>query len=138
MTGVILDLRNPVDVNIRWLWLGGNIELEEVDFYRRCIEKGLRTDFLCEDLHITTKIPDTDCPYCGRLINAATGVDVGTTPSPGAVSICFYCGEILVFTDTLSYRKPTPEELIDITTEAPILNRLQKGILVRVSREKIV
>jgi hypothetical protein len=51
--GVDFDMRNPVDVIVRWLWLGADIyngslaiTLDEVDFYRRCVEKGLRSDFM--------------------------------------------------------------------------------------------
>lgn len=43
---VTFDLHNPVDRFVRWMWLGAEIfnggmaiRLDEVDFYRRCIEK---------------------------------------------------------------------------------------------------
>lgn len=45
MSVVYFDLRNPVDIVVRQIWLTGTIGFEEVNLYRRCIEKGLRGDF---------------------------------------------------------------------------------------------
>jgi hypothetical protein len=35
-------------------------------------------------------------------------------PSPGDVSICFGCGEVLLFDDDLEFREPSIDELEDI------------------------
>ena len=68
--------------------------------------------------YITTNLsPDLKCLYCGRQTDSATGMDPGTIPKPGDVTVCAYCGEVLVITGDLRYRKPTPEELTRIVKE---------------------
>lgn len=40
------------------------------------------------------------CPTCGKALDAQTRADgAQAAPSPGDVSICFYCGELLEFGD---------------------------------------
>lgn len=38
------------------------------------------------------------CPKCHKLLDAHTGIS-GTVPKPGDITICFYCGCILVFNE---------------------------------------
>jgi hypothetical protein len=59
-----------------------------------------------------TRTPGRPCPYCGYTLNAATPAKEGEPgPSPGDISLCFNCGEILVIDEGLVIREPTPEEL---------------------------
>ncbi len=40
----------------------------------------------------------SDCPTCGADLNAATAMsDPESSPSPGDLSLCIKCGELLVF-----------------------------------------
>lgn len=51
----------------------------------------------------TTIIEEQACPYCGHMLdthNAVKGI-----PEPGDISICFYCGEIMIFSEYLSLLK---------------------------------
>jgi hypothetical protein len=38
-------------------------------------------------------------------MDAATGLGNNASPEPGSISVCAYCAEILVFTETLSVRR---------------------------------
>lgn len=48
-----------------------------------------------------TRLFPTLCPHCGHLLDAATGLEAGTKPSPGDFSICLSCIEPLRFNDDL-------------------------------------
>ena len=53
-----------------------------------------------------------NCPWCGQLNDAVTGLRPETTPSQGDVSICFACSWPGVFDGKpLAPRRPTHEEL---------------------------
>lgn len=45
MKRIVFSMLNPVDVNVYRLYLDDVITLDDVDFYRRCVERGLRRDF---------------------------------------------------------------------------------------------
>lgn len=64
----------------------------------------------------TTRTPETICPTCGNVNDAATCVEGEHSPSPGDVSVCLYCAAILIFTDELETRLPTEREMIDLQT----------------------
>ena len=56
--------------------------------------------------------PDQICPACGKFVDTAAAlIREHMDTSPGDVSICAYCGEILVFAPDLSLRKMGPTEL---------------------------
>jgi len=44
-----------------------------------------------------TVAPDAACPHCHHTLDAATGVESESAPSEGDISICWYCGNWLVF-----------------------------------------
>lgn len=49
------------------------------------------------------------CPGCNHLLDGLTGVDHDRQPSPGDVTICAYCNEVLQFTDDMSLKLAPPE-----------------------------
>lgn len=66
------------------------------------------------------------CPSCGALMDDATGIHVATAevnesavPEEGSVTICFYCGEGLVFAEGMHLRALTGEELLGLPPELP-------------------
>jgi hypothetical protein len=60
---------------------------------------------------MTTQMPACLCPTCESKLDAATAFDdSGATASPGDVTICVYCNEILEFTEEFMLAK------VDITT----------------------
>lgn len=56
------------------------------------------------------RMPETTCPVCGKILDGASTMSSGGRPKGGDISVCIYCARVLVFTDTLELRKPTPAE----------------------------
>ncbi len=82
-------------------------------------------------IYKTTRFPKGNpCPTCGKLLDACTSAEGDSSPSPGDLSVCWYCGEILVFGKGMKQRKPTTAELIDMqrSTEWPLLERIARGV----------
>jgi hypothetical protein len=68
------------------------------------------------------ELPPSNCIGCGKLVDAATPVDIKTvTPAPGDITICFYCGHIMVYADDLSLRNPTDVEMFELAGNKTIL-----------------
>ena len=61
----------------------------------------------------TPKVPVTLCWHCDRPLDAATppGLE-DVMPTPGAVSLCLYCGAVAIFGFDLRLEPPT-RELLD-------------------------
>lgn len=49
----------------------------------------------------STRVPESHCPTCAKLLDSATSVSDASTPEPGDLSICFYCATLLTFDDNL-------------------------------------
>lgn len=65
------------------------------------------------------------CSNCHHPIESTTEVyGDNNTPAPGAISICFYCGQICVFEEDLSLRKITQDELDDLKMNDHLVYRL--------------
>lgn len=69
----------------------------------------------------STRVPGTDCPSCQQRLDAATGIGGRRRPKPGNVTLCFYCGHILVFDEGLLLREPTGEEMHEIAGNKVLL-----------------
>src|SRR5258707_1048262 len=50
------------------------------------------------------RLPGSDCPSCRKPLDAATGINGDVRPAPGDVTVCLYCGHIMVFADDLTVR----------------------------------
>lgn len=48
------------------------------------------------------------------MLDAATELEGEGSPTPGAISMCMYCGAIAVFADDLKLRKATRLELDEL------------------------
>jgi len=59
----------------------------------------------------TTRVPPHTCT-CGADNDAASHRNA--IPSPGDVSLCWYCGELTVFNEDLTQHVPTEEEMVEI------------------------
>src|SRR3954471_8555057 len=62
----------------------------------------------------TTRLATVPCAYCGAELDAATGITGNSIPTPGDVTFCIVCGELLWFDEKLRPRKLTAQELIDL------------------------
>ena len=71
----------------------------------------------------TTRRPPTPCPYCSKESDAATpagGTEDDATPEAGAVSVCFFCGGIALFTET-GLRKPNDAERVELLADPRVI-----------------
>lgn len=72
-------------------------------------------------------IPPSPCPNCGKVLDAATGVDKRRRPNdrmvprPGNVSVCISCGHICVFDKKLRLRNPTEAEMVQIAGDPRVI-----------------
>lgn len=55
------------------------------------------------------RLPNFECLGCGAQLDGATSMTKGDVPTPGSVSVCLYCENVAVFTET-GLRPPTSEE----------------------------
>jgi hypothetical protein len=63
------------------------------------------------------------CPFCGREHDLHSHPQ-GATPEPLDRSICWGCGNIAVYEDDLSLRRPTPEEEAEHTDNLAVQQAL--------------
>lgn len=70
---------------------------------------------------------DVFCRRCGEKLDANTGVEEGTRPEPGSVSICGYCGTLSLYDDGLRLRAPTPEERLELQ-RSPVWNVIARAM----------
>jgi hypothetical protein len=68
------------------------------------------------ELH-ETRTPATMCWHCDRMLDAAAEITGTAEPTPGAVSLCLYCGAVGIFGPDLVLQRPTAEELDNIVRE---------------------
>ncbi len=82
-----------------------------------------------------TRTPVCRCPWCHHELDAAIAADPAepdVAPSPGDVSVCISCAQILVFAEDLTLRASMPGE-IEVT---PTLWRAQEAVR-RLDRRKM-
>jgi DNA-directed RNA polymerase subunit RPC12/RpoP len=72
------------------------------------------------------KMPKNKCLDCGKAMDGATSVEHTEKPHEGSVSICFYCGHIMIFDEKLKFRELTDSEIIELAAHPTIL-RIQKA-----------
>jgi len=78
----------------------------------------------------TTEMNRTNvCPYCGKPSNMSTSVNGDASPSPGDISVCFYCGEIGKYNSNLNTEKISPFEMQILVKENPVLQLVMDKIL---------
>lgn len=58
------------------------------------------------------KIKLSNCPTCDKKLDAVSAEDGVESPQPGDITVCFYCGEILKFSNDMILEK-LPQELFD-------------------------
>lgn len=59
------------------------------------------------DFSVETEIPKAACYACHHILDACAGP---CHPTAEDWTVCFYCGEVNVFTSDLLLRKPNPAE----------------------------
>jgi hypothetical protein len=67
------------------------------------------------------------CPKCSAVHDAATSIaEEDATPTPGGYTLCFICGELLVFDEGAALRLPTLAERFDLE-RSPLWGRVRKA-----------
>jgi hypothetical protein len=68
------------------------------------------------------KMPPMRClnPGCRKMLDAATALATGGI-KPGDVSLCIYCGHLMVLGDNHRLREPTTAEMHDMAGDPRIL-----------------
>jgi hypothetical protein len=78
------------------------------------------------------------CPCCNHTIphNEKPG-DAAAVPSPGDLSVCFYCAAYLIFEDDISLRLMEVDEVVELPSDTLYeLTRLRNIIMnLRVKQE---
>jgi hypothetical protein len=80
-----------------------------------------------------TLVRPSKCPTCGKMLNAAMSVEGNHSPSPGMITVCVYCAEILTYDPAMRLQKPTVKEFLEIQLDSswPLVERT-----VRMVKEK--
>lgn len=75
------------------------------------------------------------CPTCGKLLDGLTNPTGGSLDAqPGDISVCAYCGEVLIFDESLKLKLSTEEDLKDLDQEVKqTLKRVKEVILSRLN-----
>jgi hypothetical protein len=73
-----------------------------------------------------TRLPWSNCLDCGKAMDAASAMTHDNPPKKGDVSICLYCGHIMIFRGNLTLRALTDEEMLEIAGN-PQLIQMQKA-----------
>jgi hypothetical protein len=77
----------------------------------------------------TTDIPESSCPKCGEILNAATSME-DIQPKPGDLTICINCASMLRFDKDLSMRELSIDEFMELHDEERIaLKNMQKTMM---------
>jgi hypothetical protein len=69
----------------------------------------------------TSDVPQCACLACGKTFDAATDAESNKTPSPGDTTICLGCGHVMTFTDDLTVRELTSEEIHEVAGDPRVL-----------------
>lgn len=79
------------------------------------------------------RMGNLECPICHGTLSGATPTRdmLGPAPEPGDFSLCIYCGNWLVFTDTLDLRLPTDGEALAIGTDPHMIGMYQAWLATR-------
>lgn len=64
------------------------------------------------------ELPGCECLSCHKTVDCGTG---SQRPSPGDITVCFYCGHIMAFNDAMTLRGLTSQEMYDVAGNAQIL-----------------
>lgn len=68
----------------------------------------MKTSYTCSD---------AQCPKCKAKLTGASDPDGQAEPSAGSLSVCAYCGALLIFNHDLTMREATRDDLADLPLE---------------------
>jgi len=65
-----------------------------------------------------------DCPNCKKALDAAQHLSGDDRPSDGDLTVCLYCGHLMVFGPNLSLRELTSDEMRDAAGNPEVLKAM--------------
>lgn len=75
------------------------------------------------------RLPESPCPGCGYVMDAATGINGGESPVPGNLTICIKCASVSKYDEELLLVPVTSEEMSEICdTDPEIWNIITQAI----------
>ena len=63
------------------------------------------------------KTKSSECPVCGKILNAAFGINHNKRPRPGDLNVCFGCGSFLKFVHNSQTALLTSNEIGELDIE---------------------
>jgi hypothetical protein len=81
----------------------------------------------------STSVPESICLNCGHRLDCVGSLTEETAPSAGDVTLCINCSHIMLFTNELRLRNPTPAELDAISKQDEVFATL--AALARLRRD---
>jgi hypothetical protein len=81
------------------------------------------------------KTKENFCPFCNHQLDGCSQVNGNNFPDPGSYSVCIQCGNVSVFDDDLSLRKPHAEEESEIQKNPNVLEAQRAIFEIHVARE---
>jgi hypothetical protein len=69
----------------------------------------------------STRTPECICPACGKVSDTATDPTSDEEPSSGDITICLTCGHLMAFTDEMTVRELTWEEMHEVAANPDVL-----------------
>lgn len=52
-----------------------------------------------------TRVKESKCPVCGKILDTASSIDGDHTPSPNDITLCMYCAALLIFNKDMTMSK---------------------------------
>lgn len=102
---------------------GANVRIQIL-----CREKGKNENNMAKNnIHDHVRIKGANCAFCSKRLDATTGLDA-SRPKTGDLSVCFYCGQLMVFTDGDALRAATSAETEDFALDQPREYALSKKL----------
>lgn len=75
----------------------------------------------------STRTPECRCLACGHKISAASEMDnTGERPVEGNLTVCLYCGAVMMFDHDLTLRGMTDAEMDGVMADCETMNLLAK------------
>jgi hypothetical protein len=71
----------------------------------------------------SVKMGKNACLNCGKILDGATAIDEegAVRPTPGAITVCMYCGHLMAFDERLHFRELTDAEIIEIAGDERLI-----------------
>lgn len=69
---------------------------------------------------LITRVPESNCPICGHVMDAVSDFETASAPSEGDLSVCMECAAVLTFNADLTLRILRDGEFLAL----PLKNRL--------------